>query len=820
MRNILIRSIAFFVILCSVTSKLSAQSCVPTNLNGTVISLSCGTPCTNLAFKVPHLKATTDYVVNDVPFYEYPYDQGTALTSTYVDDKYSPLIPMTFPMCFYGQTYNNIIVGSNGIVTFEALCANASNAYTLTVSGAPRPLPYAGGAGPTGIATTYYPRTAIMGAYHDIDPSASPLPTRRIEYNVFGTAPCRKFVVSFRDVKMFSCTDLICTTQIILYESTGLIDVVITKKPICPTWPSGAGGGLAILGIQDETRTKFVAAPGKNCTQWEETGTVYRFTPSGGASRFVSSELLDMSGTVLGVADTTTTTAGLLDIAFPNAICPAGPSTKYVVRTTFGSCPAGTNMVSLDTITINRNTTLPVTSSVTATTCNQNTGTITVNLTPGVGTAPFQFSLNGGALQGSNVFTGLAAGPYLVYATDATGCDTSFTVNVPSSTSLTSTVVITPTSCPTASNGTVTITAQGTAPHNFTLTGPGGPYNQTNPVFTGLAAGFYNLTFTDANGCPGSLPGIVVPAGPATTGSATTTPAACPGVNDGTLTATSTAGAGTVYTLTPGAVSNTTGIFTGLGAGTYSVAYSSPAGCTGSITVNTTITAGPAPTGTASATGTTCPNVNDGSISVTTPAGPGITYTVNPGNISNTTGIFTGLAAGTYTVTFVNAAGCNGTIIPNQVITTGPAVTGTASATATSCPGINDGTVTVTSPAGTGNTYTLNPGNISNTTGLFTGLAPGTYSISFVTAAGCTGNVTVNPVVGTGPAPTAVATTVNLLCAGINDGTVTIVPNGTPTTYTFTLNPGAVTNTTGVFTGLTAGIAYTYSFQSAAGCIG
>ncbi len=148
---------------------VSAQSCNPTN---TVINLSCGTACTNINLQKTHLKGTQDYLVISIPCAANSYTSGTEITSIYLDDKYSPLLPLTFPFCFYGLTYNNIVVGSNGVVTFEELCANASNAYTLKVGGVPQPLPYAGGAGPTLISTTYYPRTAIMGPYHDIDPSA------------------------------------------------------------------------------------------------------------------------------------------------------------------------------------------------------------------------------------------------------------------------------------------------------------------------------------------------------------------------------------------------------------------------------------------------------------------------------------------------------------------------------------------------------------------------------------------------------------------------------------------------------------------------
>lgn len=106
------------------------------------------------------------------------------------------------------------------------------------------------------------------------------------------------------------------TSQIVLHEGTGIIEVYITEKPIC-TW----NGGNAILGIQDYTRTKAVVAPGKNCTQWTETNTGYRFTPAGSSSRFISCEITDLSGTTLATATTSPGTPGMLNVDFPN-FCP------------------------------------------------------------------------------------------------------------------------------------------------------------------------------------------------------------------------------------------------------------------------------------------------------------------------------------------------------------------------------------------------------------------------------------------------------------------------------------------------------------------
>ena len=128
---------------------------------------------------------------------------------------------------------------------------------------------------------------------------------------------------------------------------------------------------------------------------------------------------------------------------------------------------------------------------------------------------------------------------------------------------------------------------------------------------------------------------------------------------------------------------------------------------------------------------------------------------------------------------------------PPESEDTGNPVSATAVTTPTSCPTVNDGTITVTPPAGAGNiVYTLTPGNIiQNNNPIFTGLASGVYTINFTTQAGCGGTVSPNPFVGLGLPLTSTATLTNPPCANINDGILTIIPSA-PGNYTYTLNPG------------------------------
>ncbi|MBC7874245.1 MAG: hypothetical protein H7Y01_09635, partial [Ferruginibacter sp.] len=386
----LARFIALFGGLVFFSTTSNAQNCIPTNIGGAVFNLACNQVCSTLVFSIPHIKGTSDYSVNSILYNPYPYNDptGSQVTDIYVDDVYSRVINMPFAFCFYDSIFSRCVAGSNGLLTFDL--ANASPNPPVTYCGnsfqQSQPIPYISNNICSGVQA-YYPKSSIMGMFTDLYPvgTASP-PDRKIAWHVEGAAPCRKFVFNYYHVGMFgngnytfggtNCNSLNPTTfQIVLHESTGIIDINIEQKR-CNA--SGGTPANAILGIQDWTRLKGLAAPGKNATIWNESNTAYRFTPSGGGSRYLSSELLDMTGAVVSIADTATTTAGLLDVSFTN-FCPPPGNNQYVVRTTFTACDnAGTQLISLDTISINRTNSLNATAFTTNTACGPPSGTITV----------------------------------------------------------------------------------------------------------------------------------------------------------------------------------------------------------------------------------------------------------------------------------------------------------------------------------------------------------------------------------------------------------------------------------------------------------
>lgn len=482
----------------TIYSQNPATTIVLANKN---INLPCGNSCTTISAQVPHLKQTDDYVLTRPAYVPFAYTSasGTELTETYTDDKFSSLITMPFSFCFYGGTYSSVVIGSNNIMTFDATNAGLANSWPLTTSGGsgtPVPIPYAGGTQGSSFST-YYPKASIMGPYYDIYPTNNAGGQRKIEWRVEGAAPQRRFIASYNSVPLFSCNTLINTTQMVIYESTGVVEIYVKDKPTCTTWNSG----LSILGIQNFNRDKAVAADGKNCTNWGGTGidSCYRFIPSAGTSRFINAELL-INGTVVATstsADTSTVAPGVLNINFPN-VCPTDDSTAYVFRVNYSSCPTGGgNAVFVDTVYVKKSWTPTVTVAKTDANCTVN-GTITVTAT-GTG-SPFEYSIDGGTTwQASNVFSNLAPGTYNVRARSiATQCASgNQQVTIALVNTLSMTVAKTDANC---TGGSITITANGGAtPYQYSING--GSTFQSSNAFTGLAAGVYNVQVKDAVGC-------------------------------------------------------------------------------------------------------------------------------------------------------------------------------------------------------------------------------------------------------------------------------------------------------------------------------
>jgi gliding motility-associated-like protein len=692
------------------------------------ILLPCAVNCTPITLRVPHIKQSSDYLLQNIPFSIQPLvsPSGTELPILYTDDEFSQVIPMPFNFCFYDSIFSKLVVGSNGVITFDTTNADpCSNAWELDFSTS---LPFSGGA-QCDASDIYVPRASISGAYHDIDPSITNMhPNRRIEYRIEGTAPSRRMIISFNDIALFSfsCNNLTCNQQIILYEGTNIVEVNIKDKPTCSSW----NDGLAIIGIQNWAQNRAVAVQGLNPGVRDITNASYRFLPIAGTSRFIRSELL-LNNAVVALGDTSTPVLGELQINFPS-VCPVTVASQYVIRTIFSNCSGGPNLERLDTVNITRSNTLNATASFTQAVCASPTGSITVNVPPGVGAPPYQYSINGGPLQNSNTFPNLAAGTYSVFVKDNIVCQQTLTVTVTSVTGITGTASGTPTSCAGVNNGSVTATpTSGVSPYTYSLNG--GP-SQTGNVFNGLAPGNYTVTFIDFNGCLGTAT-ATVPQGNGLTSTSTQVNPPCAGINSGSLTVTPTNGTGPYTFSLNGGPSQNSPSFTGLGPGTNTVTITDFVGCTGTRNVVLVPTA--PVTVSAVVRNVNCFGEANGRIILT--AGDGTApyqYSSNGGGNYQVSDTFNNLIAGTYNIRIRDFNGCfKDTAIE---VTQPPLLTLAVVTTDATCNG-NDGVITLTANGGTPNyDYSIDSGFNYQSSNIFTD-SIGVYNYLFVKdSQGCT----------------------------------------------------------------------------------
>ncbi|MFD2551242.1 gliding motility-associated C-terminal domain-containing protein [Bizionia sediminis] len=277
--------------------------------------VDCNTPEATLAGNF-HLygQDTNNYEINAIDTCPTPPVDGATPTSVNTDDIWSDVIDLGFDFCFYGGVYDKVIIGSNGVVSFEIENANTGNGWAL---GSGDQLPNATNATIT--------EGNIFGVGHDIDPSVC----GSIDYVVLGSAPYRQFVVNYNAVCHFGsqCNSNTTTSQIILHESSNNIDIHVLSKPTCTDW----NGGRAVIGLQNVDDTAATTPPGRNTGVWTVTEPEsWRFSPSGTPNYTL--QWTDENGTVISTEDT--------------VVVSPTQTTTYNFEVTYELCTGGTATVS------------------------------------------------------------------------------------------------------------------------------------------------------------------------------------------------------------------------------------------------------------------------------------------------------------------------------------------------------------------------------------------------------------------------------------------------------------------------------------------
>jgi gliding motility-associated-like protein len=366
-----------------------------------------------------------------------------------------------------------------------------------------------------------------------------------------------------------------------------------------------------------------------------------------------------------------------------------------------------------------------------------NSGRILSATTGGV--APYSFtwqpivSTNDSAI---NLF----AGGYSVTVTDANSCTDTITtiINEPLA-PLDASSVADSVNCFGASDGSISITAvDGTPGYTYTWSPP----VSTTAIATQLAAGSYDVTVTDANGCTFAITTLVE--GPTQlTASNIKADVLCHDSATGTITITAAGGTpGYLYVWQPNVSSS--GVAIGLTAGTYNATVTDAKNCT--VATSAVITQPSAIQVQQGSDPATCFGLSDGAITLSATGGTaGYNYNITQGGTpvsNNATGSFINLPAGNYEILVIDNNNCpyNSTISitqPDQLVLT-------ANADSAKCFGYTDGSILAQASFGSpAYTFTLSTG-AENSTGYFGDLSAGSYSVTVKDANNCTADVSLN----------------------------------------------------------------------------
>jgi gliding motility-associated-like protein len=422
----------------------------------------------------------------------------------------------------------------------------------------------------------------------------------------------------------------------------------------------------------------------------------------------------------------------------------------------------------------------------------------TVSATAINGAEPVTYLWMPGNLSGA-AQTGLPAGTYTVYVTDATMCTDSAVVvvtGIPAmNLSFTSSNVL----CANGNDGSIDISVTGgTSPYSYLWNN-----SSTAEDLNNISSGIYSVVITDNNGCQDSIININITEPPVLTFTVDVTNVSCFGGNNGE--ADISIGGGTppyTYLWSHGPTSEDVN---NLSQGSYTVTITDNNNC--QIIRVVTVTEPPVISVNSVVTNVSCNATNNGAIDISVSGGvPGYTYLWSN---NATTQDISNLTAGTYTVTVTDSNNCL-TVVP-IVVNQNANLVLSSLVTNPLCNGGSTGAIDLSVSAGTP-PYSYNWSNGSTNQDL-TNIPAGTYTVGVTDASGCVGSASIN--VNQPSAISISANISNVLCNGGSTGSINLIVSGGTPGYTYLWNTGATTQN---ISGLTAGV-YSVAVTDLNGCV-
>lgn len=372
---------------------------------------------------------TSDYSVKQIPFdsHIFEFTEGTSIGAN-SDDHWQSGVSLPFTFTFFGQDYNMVWPGTNGIIAMEnhsGTCAwaygtpPASPPYTTSISGNQD---YGGGS----LTVPYNYKNCIYGVYEDIDCGYFNTycynTMGAVRTGVLGSPPCRAFVFNYLNVGLFgnhNAPSNYNTYQMVIYEGTNIIDVYVKHRACCASTNNTRHEG--IIGLQNKTSSQILLAPNRGMTGWTADEEAWRFTPV---------TPLDEQGTLRWfVNDTLGTpysTEKMITVSKPDTTV-----TKYISVYQFTNA-SGQHFTLMDTTTILLKVPMVHAASSTGNSfiCPGDPATLSTTFTQYPEIHPVSYQWSNGDTSATAIVNPLESCTYTVTVTFNNGCDNKDTVRV------------------------------------------------------------------------------------------------------------------------------------------------------------------------------------------------------------------------------------------------------------------------------------------------------------------------------------------------------------------------------------------------------
>lgn len=170
---------------------------------------------------------------------------GTTGTSVSLgDDSNVGPFNIGFNFEFYGQTFTQFRICTNGFITF----GDPSGRYS--------PGSFPSATQPNGVIAAYWTDLFPTSGYY-------------MRYDTRGTAPNRQLVISAH-LTWYSNRNAWVDYQIVLFEGTNKVQTTITSQGWTPT---------ATQGVENHTGTLAATPPGRNLSSFNGAGTTFEYNP-------------------------------------------------------------------------------------------------------------------------------------------------------------------------------------------------------------------------------------------------------------------------------------------------------------------------------------------------------------------------------------------------------------------------------------------------------------------------------------------------------------------------------------------------------------